>query len=105
MNNIKFVAFAAVVYLLCHSSHATTKRDNSQYWVDHVDCERYPDPDMCKMLRSATQFLLAEPESEPSDARVGHVRQAGVIWQRGRSADQSRGADGVGYVFRDGWHP
>ena len=70
MNNIKFVAFAAVVYLLCHSSHAMTKRDNSQYWVDHVDCERYPDPDMCKMLRSATQFLLAEPESEPIDARV-----------------------------------
>jgi hypothetical protein len=86
MNNIKFVAFAAVVYLLCHSSHATTKRENSQYWVDHVDCERYPDPDMCKMLRSATQFLLAEPESEPIDARVrvcahkigGSISLAGV---------------------------
>jgi hypothetical protein len=70
MNPIKLGAFAAVVYLLCHPSHATTRREDSQYWADHVDCERYPDPDMCKMVRSATQFLLAEPESEPIDARV-----------------------------------
>jgi len=88
MNTIKLVASAAVVYLLCHPSHAATKREDSQYWVDHVDCEQYPAPDMCKMVRSATQFLLAEPESEPIDARVrvcankigGSIGLAGVTY-------------------------